>query len=79
MVENQVGSIPLTVAFVSVKPEKGWSREKLAFESGLNRTYLSAFERSERNISLDNVARISKALEIPASELLNELAKSQAS
>lgn len=42
----------------------GWSQERLAHESGLNRTYLSAVERSEQNISIDNLWRISKALKI---------------
>ena len=52
--------------------EKGLSQEGLALEAGVNRTYLSAVERSEQNISLDNVYRISKALGIPAWKLLQE-------
>jgi transcriptional regulator with XRE-family HTH domain len=49
----------------------GWSQERLAEEAGLNRTYLSAVERSEQNISLDNIYKISAALGTPASELLS--------
>lgn len=34
------------------------SQEALAHECGINRTYLSGVERAERNISLDNISRI---------------------
>ena len=53
-----------------LRAERGLSQERLAFESGLNRTYLSAVERSEQNISLDNIARIAAGLGVEASTLL---------
>jgi transcriptional regulator with XRE-family HTH domain len=40
------------------------SQEALAHESGVNRTYLSSVERAERNVSIDNIARIAKALAV---------------
>ena len=40
------------------------TQEALAHDCGINRTYLSAVERSERNISIDNVARIAKGLRL---------------
>jgi transcriptional regulator with XRE-family HTH domain len=43
---------------------KGISQEKLAEESSLHRTYISAVERGVRSISLKNIQKISKALEI---------------
>lgn len=52
------------------RAERGWSQERLALESGLNRTYLSAVERSEQNISVDNIARLAAALNIDARDLL---------
>ncbi|WP_184568385.1 helix-turn-helix domain-containing protein [Sulfitobacter undariae] len=52
------------------RAERGWSQERLALESGLNRTYLSAVERSEQNISVDNIARLAAALNIEARDLL---------
>lgn len=48
----------------------GWSQEKLAHEAGINRTYLSAVERSEQNISIDNLWRIATALDIGPELLL---------
>ncbi|MDD9745459.1 helix-turn-helix transcriptional regulator [Marinovum sp. PR37] len=55
------------------RAELGLSQEGLALEAGLNRTYLSAVERSEQNISLDNVHRIAVALGKPAFELLRDV------
>ena len=44
----------------------------LANESGLNRTYLSSVERSERNVSIDNIARIAKGLRVDPWTLLKD-------
>lgn len=53
-----------------LRAERGLSQERLALEAGLNRTYVSAVERSEQNISVDNIARIAKALNVEAHMLL---------
>jgi transcriptional regulator with XRE-family HTH domain len=42
---------------------KGWSQERLALECELDRTYVSAVERSRWNVSLSNIERIAAALE----------------
>lgn len=55
-----------------MRAERGWSQEALAAEAGLNRTYLSAVERSEQNISLDNIWKIARALGVPASRLISD-------
>jgi transcriptional regulator with XRE-family HTH domain len=52
----------------------GLSQEALAHESGLNRTYLSGVERSERNVSIDNIARIARGLKVKACILLDDSA-----
>jgi transcriptional regulator with XRE-family HTH domain len=51
---------------------RGLSQEALAHECGINRTYLSGVERSERNVSLDNIARIAKGLGVEAWKLLKD-------
>lgn len=56
-----------------LRAERGWSQERLAAEAGLNRTYLSAVERSEQNISIDNLYRIAQALDVSAARLLTDL------
>jgi Helix-turn-helix len=42
------------------------------YDCGINRTYLSAVERAERNVSIDNIARIAKALQVEPWKLLRD-------
>jgi len=53
-----------------LRKSRGWSQEKLAEEAGLHRTYIGSIERSERNVSLVNVQRISEALHISVEDIL---------
>lgn len=55
-----------------IRAARGLSQEALALESGINRTYLSGVERSERNVSIDNVARIAKGLNVDPWKLLKD-------
>lgn len=52
--------------------QKQLSQEKLAELSNLHRTYISAIEREQRNISIDNIEAIATALEIDAYKLFIE-------
>ncbi len=47
------------------------SQETLAGECELDRTFIGSLERGERNVSIDNVERVAKALHIDARDLLN--------
>lgn len=49
----------------------GMSQERLADEAGLDRTFVGTLERGQRNISIDNIELIAKAIGAPAGELLN--------
>lgn len=49
---------------------QGYSQEQLAELAGLDRTYISDIERGSRNLGLQNVAALSKALRLDASALL---------
>lgn len=53
-----------------LRAERGLSQEALAFESEINRTYLSDVERGRRNVSVDNLSRIAAALDVPVWRLL---------
>lgn len=46
------------------RQQLGLSQEQLAEKSGLHRTYISAIERFQRSIALENIQRIANALEI---------------
>lgn len=49
---------------------RGWSQEDLADKSGLHRTYIGSIEKGGRNVSLVNIERIAKALNVKIDKLL---------
>ena len=54
-----------------LRKEKGLSQEKLSFKADLHRTYIGMIERAEKNITLTNIDKIAKALEVSVSELMS--------
>jgi len=59
---------------VALRRAKGWSQEALAFEAGLHRTFVAHVERQARNIALDNLERLAKALGVDTYQLLQPTA-----
>lgn len=53
-----------------VRKEKGISQEALAEKAGLHRTYIGMIERAEKNITLINIEKIAKALNVEIKDLL---------
>src|SRR5436189_5922040 len=51
----------------------GISQEELAGRAGLHRTYVSDIERGARNLSLESIDKLAKALGIPVSTLFSRL------
>ena len=49
------------------------SQEAFADKCGINRTYYGNLERGENSISIDRLQKISKALDIPLSELFKQV------
>lgn len=50
----------------------GLSQEELASRAGVHRTYIGMIERAEKNITLANIEKIAKALDLPIGNLIIE-------
>lgn len=57
----------------SIRRKQGMSQESLALKAGLDRSYVGGIERGERNISIVNLKKISDALDVSVSFLLEGL------
>lgn len=55
-----------------LRVEHGLTQERLADLTGLHRTYIGSVERAERNVSIDNMARIAKALKVSLAALVEQ-------
>lgn len=53
-----------------IRKDKNISQEELAFKANLHRTYIGMIERAEKNITLINIEKIAKALEVDIKKLL---------
>lgn len=53
------------------RQKQNLSQEKLAELAQLHRTYIGMIERGEKNITLENIEKIAKALNITLAELMN--------
>lgn len=50
---------------------RGLSQEALGELSGLHPTYVGSVERGERNVSIDNMERLARALGVDVADLLH--------
>jgi len=52
--------------------KKNLSQEELAARAGVHRTYIGMIERAEKNITLGNIVRIAKALDLKIIDLFKD-------
>ncbi|MEL6819963.1 MAG: helix-turn-helix transcriptional regulator [Pseudomonadota bacterium] len=55
-----------------IRVGKGISQERLAYDSGVDRSYLGGLERSEANPTVDLLERVAMALNVPIIEFFVE-------
>lgn len=54
-----------------LRTSQGYSQEDFARVSGIDRTYISDVEQGKRNVSIENIEKIAKALNITLLELFS--------
>jgi transcriptional regulator with XRE-family HTH domain len=58
-----------------LRKEKGLSQEELSYKSDLHRTYIGMIERAEKNITLVNIEKIAKALNVELKDFFSSIKK----
>lgn len=51
---------------------QGLSQEELASRASVHRTYIGMIERAEKNITLENIEKVAKALGLKLSEFFKD-------
>ena len=55
-----------------LRKEKWISQEKLAEKAKLHRTYIWMIERGERNVTIENIEKLAKALGVSMQDLFSK-------
>lgn len=56
-----------------LRKESNLSQEGLAFKAGVHRTYIGMIERGEKNVTLENIQKLSHALNISMKTIFDKL------
>lgn len=66
MIKEKVGK-----RIKELRNKLGISQEELAFRSEIHRTYIASLEVGKRNVSVETLEKVVKALEVSLSEFFN--------
>ncbi len=61
----------------SLRETAGLSQEALAERANIHRTYVSSVERGQRNLGLDNIVALARALRAPVGELFRSIDRNE--
>jgi transcriptional regulator with XRE-family HTH domain len=61
----------------TIRLEKKLSQEELSYRSGVHRTYVGMIERGEKNITLENIDKFCKGLEVTMEYVFHKLKELQ--
>lgn len=56
-----------------LRKARGYSQESFAFDCGLHRTYVGCIERGEKNITVSNLEKVAKTLNLGMEDLFKDL------
>lgn len=56
-----------------LRAKKKLTQEELAWEADMNRTYMNNVEKGRKNITIDSLEKIIKALEVSISEFFSDV------
>ena len=71
LMENLKIQLGIKIRFF--RQQASLSQEQLADLASLHRTYIGSVERGERNVSLENIVQIARALNVKPSDLLKDI------
>jgi transcriptional regulator with XRE-family HTH domain len=63
--------IKIGVRLKELRNEKGLCQEKFSFICELDRTYIASIEQGKRNVSIANIEKIAKALDMSVYQFFN--------
>ena len=61
------------LAIKKYREQLGVSQEKFALSISMDRTYYASVESGKRNISIENISKIARGLNVPLEELFRGL------
>lgn len=70
MIQNQFGR-----GLKKLREKRGISQEKFSLSIGMDRTYYASVEAGKRNISLQNIKKISDGFDMTLAQLFEEVEK----
>ena len=70
---NSVISVKFGQRIKDLRLKKGLSQEKFALSIEMDRTYYASVESGKRNISLNNIEKIARGLDVTLEELFKGL------
>ena len=62
--------VSLGNAIRQVREDRQFSQDQISVQSGLDRSYISSVENGKRNVSIENLQRITNALGVSLTELI---------
>ena len=61
----------------AIRKSKGFSQERLAHDSGIDRSYVGKIERGEVNITIEKIYLLAECLDCPPAKLLPDQSRTK--